>query len=320
MRWEDERYVKLYTRDTGDWLFLSFDAQALLMMILRKVDRAGILHLGHHGKDALASIVGHTESRDRVAPALEQLVADGCIQVDGEKLVIPNFIEAQEAKTNDAQRKRDQRERDRDKLVAEGIRGNAVGLDETAKLERAEKPARERASKSQPVTPRVTASHAMSRTVTPNHAVPSCTEPSLAEPEQIPVVTKIATIAAAKTPLPPTTPTWDSYSEAYEKRHGVRPADGKAERGKLMRFVEKVPKAEAPEIAAFYLTHNDALYIRAKHPIDLLLRDAQKLRTEWMTRRQVTGAEARQIEKTQTNADGWGELLSPEARARNGMG
>ena len=32
MRWEDERYVRVYTRDTPGWLSLSFDAQALLFL------------------------------------------------------------------------------------------------------------------------------------------------------------------------------------------------------------------------------------------------------------------------------------------------
>jgi hypothetical protein len=111
----------------------------------------------------------------------------------------------------------------------------------------------------------------------------------------------------------PTKAAWDAYSTAYESRHGVRPADSAAERGKLKRFISKVPAAEAPDIAAFFLTHNDALYIRAKHPIDLLVRDAQKLRTEWLNGRQVTGAEARQQEQTQTNLNGWNDMRRPNA-------
>lgn len=112
-----------------------------------------------------------------------------------------------------------------------------------------------------------------------------------------------------------TTPVWNAYSAAYEKRHGCEPADSGAERGKLMRFMAKVPEAEAPEIASFFLTHNDALYIRAKHPIDLLVRDAQKLRTEWMSGQQVTGTEAREQERTQANVGGWERLQ----RGKNGL-
>lgn len=167
MRWEDERYVRLYTRDTGDWLFLSFDAQAVFMMLLRKVDRAGILHLGKHGLNAVAVTLGHAESRERIVPAIDVLIADGTVVLDGDKLVVPNFIEAQEARISDAQRKRDQRERDRDKLTSREVPGSKAGHDAEATAGR----------KSQPVTPGVTPGHTQSQWVTPSLAVPSLAEP-----------------------------------------------------------------------------------------------------------------------------------------------
>ena len=49
VNWQDEQFVKVYTRDTGEWTLLSWDAQALLLQILRKVDRSGVLQLGKHG-------------------------------------------------------------------------------------------------------------------------------------------------------------------------------------------------------------------------------------------------------------------------------
>jgi hypothetical protein len=160
MRWEDERYVRLYTRDTVDWHFLSLEAQGLMGLILRKVDRAGILHLGRHGKKGVAAAIGHPTRVDSVLPALDELLSDGCVRiVDGETLVVPNFIEAQETPSSDAQRKRDQRERDRDKLISNGQKINQSGQDITAAMSRA-------------VTYEVTNGHAESRAVTPNRAVP----------------------------------------------------------------------------------------------------------------------------------------------------
>jgi len=172
MRWEDERYVRLYTRDTGDWLFLSFDAQALMMMLLRKVDRAGILHLGKHGKQAVPVTLGHTESHDRIMAALDVLLSDGCVQVDGEKLIIPNFIEAQEARISDAQRKRDQRERDRDVLLEKESSGKSGGLSAEAHV-----------TTGHTRSHSVTRGHAVTRQVTPSLAVPSLAVPSRAEEE-----------------------------------------------------------------------------------------------------------------------------------------
>ena len=46
------------------------------------------------------------------------------------------------------------------------------------------------------------------------------------------------------------------------------------------------------------------------HPTNLLLRDAEKLRTEWATGRQVTRTQAAQVDRTQTNANAFAGLLA----------
>ena len=70
----------------------------------------------------------------------------------------------------------------------------------------------------------------------------------------------------------------------------------------MAQFITRVPRAEAPLIAAFYLGHNDAYYIRMSHSVGIMLRDAEKLRTEWQTGRKVRpGQKARQDEQTSTN-------------------
>lgn len=159
MRWEDERYVRLYTRDSADWMVLSWDAQALLMQLFRKVDRAGGLRLGRHGKKGVAIVLGRMGDWERIAPALEELLADGCVCVSGEHLFIPNFLAAQEAVTSDAQRKRDQREREQARLLA------AAELVTQRDIE----------------SRNVTKSHEPSRAVTSGHSsltVPNRTEPA----------------------------------------------------------------------------------------------------------------------------------------------
>lgn len=174
MNWPDERYVRWYTRDTVDWLALSFEAQGLLGLIFRKVDRAGILRLGKHGSRGVAAAIGHAHRWETIAPALGELVDDGCVVLAGDHLVVRNFIEAQEAKTNDAQRKRDQRERDRAKALADGAPPptSHAGLDSIAEQGRRSQHA---------VTPDVTQDgHAQEshQEVTLSLAVPSRTEPA----------------------------------------------------------------------------------------------------------------------------------------------
>lgn len=110
-------------------------------------------------------------------------------------------------------------------------------------------------------------------------------------------------------PAAPTAEVWGAYASAFKERHGVEPPDGAKARSQLKTLLERIPKADAPHVAAFYLTHNDALYIRAKHPTDLLLRDCSKLWTEWKTGQSVTGTEAREQERTQANVAGWSGML-----------
>lgn len=51
----------------------------------------------------------------------------------------------------------------------------------------------------------------------------------------------------------------------------------------MATFTSLVPAADAPAIAAFYVSHKGGLYVNAKHPTNLLMRDAERLRTDWMT-------------------------------------
>lgn len=160
MRWEDERYVRVYTRDTPDWLALSFEAQALFLMLLRKVDRAGILPLGKQGRRGVAVSIGHPGKWKRLEPALDELLTDGCIRIEGDTLIAPNFIEAQETPQSDAQRQRESRARARE-LAGKGPMSQNVTECHT--------PSRG-----------VTSGHAASQDVTPSLAVPNL--PNRAEP------------------------------------------------------------------------------------------------------------------------------------------
>ena len=85
----------------------------------------------------------------------------------------------------------------------------------------------------------------------------------------------------------PTNATWDAYATAYEARYEVAPARSAAVNGQLARFVSLIPSAEAPDIAAFYVHHDNGLYVNARHPVNLLLRDAQSLRTQMLSGRKV---------------------------------
>ena len=59
--------------------------------------------------------------------------------------------------------------------------------------------------------------------------------------------------------------------------------DNAAQRGKMANFVKRIGADEAPGVARSYLNSRNGLYVSSKHCVDLLLRDAEKLRTEWAT-------------------------------------
>lgn len=99
--------------------------------------------------------------------------------------------------------------------------------------------------------------------------------------------------------------TWEAYRSAYSRRYGEPPIRNASVNAKIAQFVNRVGADEAPLVAEFFLTHNDAFYVKSMHGVGLMLRDAEKLRTEWVTGRKVTGAVARSAEK----ADGYQDQL-----------
>lgn len=103
---------------------------------------------------------------------------------------------------------------------------------------------------------------------------------------------------------------WSAYSAAFKERYGVEPVRNARVNGQLCKFLDAVPADEAPGISASYVRSSRSIYVSAKHPVSLLLRDAEGLRTEWATGRQVTETEARQMDRTQANGNAFTALIS----------
>lgn len=109
MRWEDERYVRIYTRDTSALAALGWEARALLWEVFRKMDRVGLLALGKHGTRGLAALTAMpVEVVDR---SLALLIGDGVLVMRGDDLFCPNFMNAQECVKSNSLRQKEKRER-----------------------------------------------------------------------------------------------------------------------------------------------------------------------------------------------------------------
>ncbi len=103
--------------------------------------------------------------------------------------------------------------------------------------------------------------------------------------------------------------TWTAYATAYAKRYGVEPARNAAVNGMISKLVAAVGQQDAPLIARYYVNLNAEFYTRKCHDLKLLLADAQAVRTQWMTNRQVTSASARSLDKQQASLSGIDEFL-----------
>ncbi len=119
-----------------------------------------------------------------------------------------------------------------------------------------------------------------------------------------------STGGAAPRPARPSVATWDEYRGAYEKRYGAPPVRNATVNALLVAFVKRIGEEEAPFVAAFYVQHNSAFYVQAMHPVNLLVRDAEKLRTEWATGRQMNRERAKQAETRSTNVDAMREFIA----------
>lgn len=120
MRWEDEPFVKVYVRDTPEFLSMSWQARCLLHELVRKVDRAGILKVGKLGIQGIAVAV-RAPVAEIEEPVRELLGQERLVWHEAQGyFVIPNHIEAQVTPQSDLSRKRKERELARTSL-AQGV-------------------------------------------------------------------------------------------------------------------------------------------------------------------------------------------------------
>lgn len=113
----------------------------------------------------------------------------------------------------------------------------------------------------------------------------------------------------AKEPSP-TADTWAAYAAAYEVRYGTPPVRNAAVNGRLAQLVGRLGADESPAVAAWFVGHRNQFYVSGGHSVGLLLRDCEKLRTEWATGRQATQTQAIQGDRTQTNLNAFSGLLA----------
>ncbi len=126
--------------------------------------------------------------------------------------------------------------------------------------------------------------------------------------------TETATVSPAAA-VAPTADVWRAYSGAYADRYGAEPVSNATVNGQLAQFVKRLGADEAPAVARFYVGHQGRYYVQQMHGIGPMLKDAEKLRTEWATGKQMTHAGAVMADKTQTNLNAFGQMIA-DAKAQ----
>lgn len=193
MNFEDERYVRVYTRKTVTTKLLGWEGRACLHALLLEVDRAGVLELeGMDPADALSALSDIPVEFARVGMA--RILERGVAVVSDGRLFLPRFLEAQEARQSDAQRQRESRARRAAELrVSQGaVRAMATAVTNRDHME----------------SQNVTECHTESHDVTSGHSVLSRAQLS----SEIPPVVPRGDAAAAPPPEPP---------RARKKREGL---------------------------------------------------------------------------------------------------
>lgn len=120
MDWSNERYVRLYVRDTVTWKLLKWEGQTVLTQLMRKLDRAGVLDLG--GCTPYEAIEALTELPENIIKTgFNRCIEKKVFVVKNDCILMPNFLDAQETPQSDAERARASRERRRDKAKLQSV-------------------------------------------------------------------------------------------------------------------------------------------------------------------------------------------------------
>jgi len=109
MDFSDERWVKLYVRDTPTWCLWDWEARAVFCFLLRVVDRAGVMDLGKRPEEALSVLIRVPLAVAR--RSLKTLQNCGTITVNSRgTLIIHQFLPAQTARQKNRHRQEASRE------------------------------------------------------------------------------------------------------------------------------------------------------------------------------------------------------------------
>ena len=126
MNFEDEEYVRVYTRKTITYKLLGWEGRTVLWHLMLEATQAGVVEIGDG--DAVEAVTLLTELPVEVVSAgLSRLASRGVTERHGSSLVITRFVEAQTARRSERVRAAEYRGR-----VRAGLTNRVTERDENA--------------------------------------------------------------------------------------------------------------------------------------------------------------------------------------------
>jgi len=108
--------------------------------------------------------------------------------------------------------------------------------------------------------------------------------------------TKKASIKSQKQPTDGSK-VFEAYASAYFGRYNQQPVRNAKTNALCSQLVKRLGAEDAPFVAAYYVDHPGSFYVRSMHQLDWLVKDAEKVCTEWKAGAHMTGIRANQIEE-----------------------
>lgn len=121
MNFEDEHYVRIYTRKTKTVKKWGWEGRVLFRELMTVVDKAGVLDDIEDPVEDVALMAELPE--DLVEVGLPKLLDSGAVEIRGTYLVIPNYIPGQTANKSDKNRAKESRQRRAAAVRLEELRG-----------------------------------------------------------------------------------------------------------------------------------------------------------------------------------------------------
>lgn len=136
--------------------------------------------------------------------------------------------------------------------------------------------------------------------------------PNIRTEEELEKEIKSSAGPSAPALLTPAQKVWNRYKDAYMLRYKTDPIRNAAVNGQIAQLIKRLGGEVAPEVAAFYVWHNDVFYVRNQHPIRLLLQACEGLHTQWANGQSITQSQARKIDETAGRVNVFQELINEQ--------